>query len=67
MAREDTGELLIERRLDHESGEARAFYCSLHFKGAAFWDRLFYPFSFRLADTSPATHSILRLYFSLDR
>jgi hypothetical protein len=45
MAREDTGELLIERRLDHESDEARAFYCSLHFKGAAFWDRLFYPFS----------------------
>jgi transposase len=29
MAREETGELLIERRLDHESGEARAFYCSL--------------------------------------
>ena len=29
MAREETGELLIERRLDHESSEARAFYCSL--------------------------------------
>jgi len=29
MAREETGELLMERRLDHESGEARAFYCSL--------------------------------------
>ena len=29
MAREETGELLVERRLDHESGEARAFYCSL--------------------------------------
>ena len=29
MAREETGELLMERRLDHESGEGRAFYCSL--------------------------------------
>ncbi len=29
MAREETGELLVERRLDHESGEADAFYRSL--------------------------------------
>ncbi len=25
MANDETGELLVERRLDHESGEARAF------------------------------------------
>jgi transposase len=29
MAREETGELLVERRLDPESGEARAFYRNL--------------------------------------
>jgi transposase len=29
MAREETAELLVERRLDHESGEAHAFYRSL--------------------------------------
>ncbi len=29
MAREETGELLAEQRLDHESGEAHAFYRSL--------------------------------------
>jgi transposase len=29
MAREETGELLVERRLDHASGEAHAFYRSL--------------------------------------
>ncbi len=29
MAEETTGELLLERRLDHESGEAHAFYRSL--------------------------------------
>jgi len=29
MANDETGELLLERRLDHESGEARAFYRSL--------------------------------------
>jgi transposase len=29
MAREETAELLVERRLDHESGEALAFYRSL--------------------------------------
>jgi len=29
MAREETAEMLIERRLDHESGEAHAFYRSL--------------------------------------
>jgi transposase len=29
MAREETSELLVERRLDHESGEAHAFYRSL--------------------------------------
>lgn len=29
MAREETSELLAERRLDHESGEAHAFYRSL--------------------------------------
>ena len=29
MAEETTGELLVERRLDHESGEAQAFYRSL--------------------------------------
>jgi transposase len=29
MAREETGELLVERRLDHESGEAKMFYLSL--------------------------------------
>jgi hypothetical protein len=29
MAREETGELLVERRLDHENGEAHAFYQSL--------------------------------------
>jgi len=29
MAREETGELLVERRLDHQSGEAQAFYRSL--------------------------------------
>src|SRR5260370_13622085 len=29
MAREGTAELLLERRLDHESGEAHAFYRSL--------------------------------------
>src|SRR6266436_6605276 len=29
MAEESTGELLLERRLDHESGEAHAFYRSL--------------------------------------
>jgi hypothetical protein len=29
MAEDQTGELLLERRLDHESGEAHAFYRSL--------------------------------------
>ena len=29
MAREATGESLVERRLDHASGEADAFYRSL--------------------------------------
>ena len=29
MAREETSELLVERRLDHESGEAQAFYRNL--------------------------------------
>ena len=29
MAREETGELLVERRLDHQSGEAHAFYRDL--------------------------------------
>jgi transposase len=29
MAEESTGELLLERRLDHESGEAHAFYPNL--------------------------------------
>jgi len=29
MAREETAELLVERRLDHASGEAHAFYRSL--------------------------------------
>jgi hypothetical protein len=29
MAEDSTGELLTERRLDHESGEAEAFYRSL--------------------------------------
>ncbi len=29
MAREETAELLVERRLDHEDGEAHAFYRSL--------------------------------------
>ena len=29
MANDETGELLLERRLDHESGEALAFYRSL--------------------------------------
>jgi len=29
MAEDSTGELLLERRLDHESGEAQAFYRSL--------------------------------------
>ena len=29
MAEDSTGELLVERRLDHESGEAQAFYRSL--------------------------------------
>jgi transposase len=29
MAKEETGELLLERRLDHESGEAHEFYRSL--------------------------------------
>src|SRR6266851_1843140 len=29
MAKEETGELLLERRLDHQSGEANAFYRSL--------------------------------------
>jgi transposase len=29
MANDETGELLLERRLDHESGEAHAFYRSL--------------------------------------
>src|SRR5229473_1838636 len=30
MAEDSTGELLLERRLDHESGEAHAFYRNLH-------------------------------------
>jgi transposase len=30
MAEDTTGELLLERRLDHESGEAHAFYRNLH-------------------------------------
>ncbi len=30
MAEETTGELLLERRLDHESGEAQAFYRNFH-------------------------------------
>ena len=30
MAREETSELLVERRFDHESGEAQAFYRSFH-------------------------------------
>jgi hypothetical protein len=29
MVRAETGESLVERRLDHESGEAHAFYRSL--------------------------------------
>jgi hypothetical protein len=29
MSREETGELLVEWRLEHESGEAQAFYRSL--------------------------------------
>ena len=29
MADDETGELLLERRLDHESAEAQAFYRSL--------------------------------------
>ncbi len=29
MANDETGELLLERRPDHESGEAQAFYRSL--------------------------------------
>jgi hypothetical protein len=29
MARKETAELLMQRRLDHESGEAQAFYRSL--------------------------------------
>ncbi len=29
MANDETGELLLERRLDHESGETQAFYRSL--------------------------------------
>jgi hypothetical protein len=29
MANDETGELLLERRLDHQSGEAEAFYRSL--------------------------------------
>ena len=29
MAEDSTGELLVERRLDHESGEAQAFYRGL--------------------------------------
>ena len=29
MARKETSELLVERRLDHESGEAHAFYREL--------------------------------------
>jgi hypothetical protein len=29
VAEETTGELLLERRLDHESGEAHAFYRNL--------------------------------------
>ncbi|MGC1618150.1 MAG: hypothetical protein WA765_06625 [Candidatus Acidiferrum sp.] len=29
MAREETAEMLVERRLDHESSEAQAFYRSL--------------------------------------
>ena len=29
MAREETSESLVERRLDHQSGEAHAFYRSL--------------------------------------
>ena len=29
MAREETNESLVERRLDHESGEAHAFHRSL--------------------------------------
>lgn len=29
MANDETGELLLERRLDHQSGEAHAFYRSL--------------------------------------
>src|SRR5437667_9828965 len=29
MANDETGELLLERRLDHESGEAHAFYRGL--------------------------------------
>ena len=29
MAREETAELLVQRRLDHESGEAHAFYREL--------------------------------------
>jgi transposase len=30
MANDETGELLLERRLDHESGEAHAFYRNFH-------------------------------------
>jgi hypothetical protein len=29
MAREETGELLVQRRLDHEGGEAQVLYRSL--------------------------------------
>ncbi len=34
MAEETTGELLLERRLDHESGEAGAFYRNFSVTGA---------------------------------
>ncbi|MGB2644725.1 MAG: hypothetical protein WBG02_12875 [Candidatus Acidiferrum sp.] len=31
MARKETSELLVERRLDHTSGKAQAFYRSLQY------------------------------------
>ncbi|MGC1613477.1 MAG: hypothetical protein WA736_02240 [Candidatus Acidiferrum sp.] len=51
MAREETSESLVERRLDHESGEAQAFCRSLA-GGLAFAAQNDFDFAFflRVAD-----------------
>jgi hypothetical protein len=56
MADDQTGELLLERRLEHESGEADAFYRSLQ-----------PPVRVGIAGGSPLSRSTLRVSSSVLR